>query len=168
MLSEQYRLASGLEEVFNEIFYGGKTTNAECTKIQNHRAPRLRPHLSLKRSKDNDIFQSYHAFTPVKSLNRGLCENQNQVHLSTWPTGTPEENSMATMCRHTGQIVKSSVDGNHGRNFDQSRIEMRRRFIFLVQSDLMRFTSLRHLKDPNQTPWAGAAMKDPVVPFVHV
>ena len=35
MLSEQYRLASGLEEIFNELFYNGKITNAQCTTIQN-------------------------------------------------------------------------------------------------------------------------------------
>ena len=32
MLTEQYRLAEGLKEVFSELFYDGKITNAECTK----------------------------------------------------------------------------------------------------------------------------------------
>ena len=35
MFTEQYRLAEGLEEVFNHLFYDGKITNAECTKIAN-------------------------------------------------------------------------------------------------------------------------------------
>ena len=35
MFTEQYRLAARLEEVFNYLFYDGKITNAECTKIEN-------------------------------------------------------------------------------------------------------------------------------------
>ena len=35
MFTEQYRLAEGLEEVFNHLFYNGKITNADCTKIEN-------------------------------------------------------------------------------------------------------------------------------------
>ena len=35
MFTEQYRLAAGLEEVFNEQFYNNKITNAECTKVEN-------------------------------------------------------------------------------------------------------------------------------------
>lgn len=36
--TEQYRLAAGLEEIFNEQFYDNKVTNAECTKIGNRPA----------------------------------------------------------------------------------------------------------------------------------
>ena len=35
MFTEQYRLAAGLEEVFNGLFYEGKITNAPCTMIEN-------------------------------------------------------------------------------------------------------------------------------------
>ena len=35
MFTEQYRLAAGLEEVFNHLFYNGKITNADCTRIEN-------------------------------------------------------------------------------------------------------------------------------------
>ena len=33
MFTEQYRLVAGLEEVFNHLFYDGRITNVECTKI---------------------------------------------------------------------------------------------------------------------------------------
>ena len=36
MFAEQHRLAAGLEQVFNELFYESKITNAECTNIHNH------------------------------------------------------------------------------------------------------------------------------------
>ena len=35
MFTEQYRLASGLEEVFNTLFYDGRISNAECTILHN-------------------------------------------------------------------------------------------------------------------------------------
>lgn len=35
MFTEQYRLAAGLEEGFNEQFYNNKITNAECIKVEN-------------------------------------------------------------------------------------------------------------------------------------
>ena len=35
MFIEQYRLAAGLKEVFNEQFYDNKIINAECTKVEN-------------------------------------------------------------------------------------------------------------------------------------
>ena len=38
MFTEQYRLAAGLEEVFNDLFHDGKITITECTKLR--RRPR--------------------------------------------------------------------------------------------------------------------------------